>query len=116
MRGQIQSVSSFLFKALVAVCLVKFILNQEANKADQNVQQQQLPNCIPIEHQVNRNAAPVGVEGAVDEEEDLQEASWCQVMPINKGNFSDHIFQYVTSVLIAQAYEKKACVSEVILD
>ena len=56
-----------------------------------------------------------------DEGEDEPEAppvlqpKWCEIMPINMGNFSAHIFEYVTAVLIADAYGKTACVSEVFL-
>ena len=36
----------------------------------------------------------------------------CNIMPINKGNFSDHIFSYATAALLGQIYDKVACVSE----
>ena len=36
----------------------------------------------------------------------------CSVIPVNQGNFSDHIFSYVSAALVAKMTGKVACVSE----
>ena len=40
------------------------------------------------------------------------EPGLCQIVPINYGNFSGHIFSYVSVAVLAKLYDKQPCVSD----
>ena len=111
MRGQMPNLTSNLFKGFVVLCLLIWLFGD----ANQN------PQFQNAALQQSANGASSDNEENVVEEEDEEEVlpvlqpKWCEVMPINIGNFSSHVFEYVTAVLVAQAYGKTACVSEVTL-
>ncbi len=89
------------FKGFIVVCLLVWLLGD--NAAQREVVRQQYEAEVPTVSDEDDE------EGA--EPPPVMLPKWCDIMPINIGNFSSHIFSYVTTALLAETYGKTACVS-----